>query len=80
VKAEAIELLKRINPVQSDRCVKPHKYALLMAIIDLYEKQPNRANNFHIDHDLKKLFKKNRQLVPELRYSSSMIEAPFFYL
>ena len=81
MKAEAIELLRRINPGQSDGCVKPHKYALLMAIIDLYEKQPNRANSFHIDHDLEKLFEKNiRQLVPELRYSPSMIDAPFFYL
>ncbi len=46
MKSKAIKLLRRINLCQSNGCVKSHKFALLMAIIDLYEKKPNRVNKF----------------------------------
>jgi hypothetical protein len=79
--SDAFEPLRRIRPGQSDGKIKPHKFALLMAIIDLYEEQPNRANSIHIDSDLEKLFEQHfGQLAPESTYSPSMIEAPFFHL
>jgi hypothetical protein len=78
---DAFEPLRKIIPGQSDGNAKPHKFALLMAIINLYENTPEQVNSFHIDGDLESLFEQRfRELAPEATYSSSMIETPFFHL
>jgi hypothetical protein len=81
VSSDSFEPLRRIHPGQSYGKVKPHKFALIMAIIDLYKDNPNRANSIHIDSDLEDKFEQNfHQLAPEATYSQSMIEIPFFHL
>lgn len=78
---DAFAPLKRITPGQSNGNVKPHKFALLLAIIDLYEDRQEQENRFHIDSVLEKFFEQEfRQLAPEATYSPSMIEAPFYHL
>lgn len=76
------ELLKAINPGrQTDGSAKPHKYALLLAIIDLYEHNQEQANCFHIDSTLENYFERRfRELAPTTTFSAAMIETPFFHL
>lgn len=78
---DALERLRKIKPGRTEGKAKPHKFALLLAIIHLYENQPTRENVFHINSELEELFElKFRELVPNETYSSTMIEIPFYYL
>lgn len=77
----AFQILLSINPGRSSGQIKPHKFALLLAIIKLYERQSSRQNKFHITTELEAAFESAfRELSPESAFSSAMIEAPFFYL
>ena len=82
MESQELHLLFRINPGQSKvGQIKPHKYALILAIIKLYERQPSRPNRFHITEELEATFEfAFRTLSPDLAFSSAMLEAPFFYL
>jgi hypothetical protein len=81
MESQELHLLLKINPGQSMGQIKPHKYALMLAIIKLYERQPSRPNRFHITKELEATFEfAFRTLSPDLAFSSAMLEAPFFYL
>lgn len=77
---ELYHLLK-INPGRIEGRIKPHKYALVLAIIKLYEKHPARPNRFHITEELEAAFEfAFRTLSPDMAFSSSMLEYPFLHL
>ncbi len=81
MESQELHLLLKINPGQSMGQIKPHKYALILAIIKLYERHPSRPNRFHITEELEATFEfAFRTLSPDLTFSSAMVEAPFFYL
>lgn len=81
MESQELHLLLKINPGQSKvGQIKPHKYALILAIIKLYERQPSRLNRFHITEELEATFEfAFRTLSPDFAFSSAMLEAPFFY-
>ncbi len=73
--------LREIGPGISEGNVKPHKFALLMAITDLYDRNSEQQNCFHISTLLEDLFEKRfRELASDAPYLPSMIETPFFHL
>lgn len=77
----ALENLKRIRPGYLNSVPKPHKFALILSILELYESDPGRKNEFYIDDELERIFEiKFRELDPSVKYSSVMIENPFYYL
>lgn len=81
MESQGLHRLLRINPGKSMGWIKPHKYALLLAIINLYELQPSRPNRFHITEELEATFESAfRALSPDSAFSSAMLETPFFYL
>jgi len=81
VKSQAFEVLKNIRTGRFDGYVKPHKFALLLSIIELYKRNPNRKNRFQLDAEMEKLFEsKFRELASNAPYSSAIIEYPFYHL
>ncbi len=81
MKNQVFEVLKNIRTGRSGEYVKPHKFALLLSIIELYKRNPNRKNRFQIDTEMEKLFEsKFRELSPNASYSSAIIEYPFYHL
>lgn len=77
----SLESFKNIHCGSYAGLPRPHKFALLLAIIALYDKNPNRPNSFQIDKELEFLFEqKFREIAPEISFSSSMIEIPFYHL
>ena len=75
------DIFRNIHTGYSNGSPSPHKYVLLLSIIELYEKQPNRENSFSITPELENLFESQfRKLSPNAPYSSTMIEIPFYYL
>ena len=61
--------------------IKPHRFALLLAISKLYRENPLRPNKFHIDSELEQMFKESYlELSPHSEPSSIMIEYPFYHL
>ena len=81
MRKDAFELLRNIHCASQNKVSKPHKFSLLLAIIELYDKDPKRPNAFQIDKELELIFElKFRQIAPEIPFSSSMIEIPFYYL
>lgn len=78
---EVLELFRNIRAGQFDGEPKPHKFALLLAIVDLYEESPGRDDIINLDSQLESLFEYwYNQLSPQSDFLSSMIEAPFYYL
>ena len=76
-----LEFLKNIRCAKQKGVHRPHKFALLLAIIELYDKNPERPNVFYLDKELESLFElKLREIAPEMPFSPSMIENPFYYL
>ncbi len=75
------QLFRNLNPGQSMGRTKPHKYALLLAVMKQYERNPLRPNRFHIAEELEADFETAfRALSPDTSFSSSMLETPFFHL
>jgi len=78
---EAFNLLRNINPKISKGELKPHKYALLLAILDLYIKNNDLKNEFKINDELELLFAKYLKILdPNIIYYNGMIEYPFYHL
>ncbi len=81
MKKQVFEVLRNVRTGRSSGYVKPHKFALLLSIIELYKRNPNRKNRFQIDAEMEKLFEsKFRKLAPDSPYSSAIIEYPFYHL
>ncbi|WP_291321932.1 hypothetical protein [Desulfonatronospira sp.] len=77
-----LESLRRISFGKRHDKVSPHKFALLLALAQLYENNPDRENKFTIQTDnLEQLFKSNFQrLDSEYNHNLATIDHPFFYL
>jgi len=76
-----VEQLKKINFGKYGDNVRPHKFALMLAIAKLYEKDPFRENKFCITDSLENLYKDCfQELSPNYNKSLATIDHPFYYL
>jgi hypothetical protein len=79
-----MDLAQKIGSIRTGKngdAEKPHKYALLLAIVDAYEANPMRDNEFFLDEEIESLFRRNfKKLSPYMPFVDSMIENPFFFL
>ena len=72
---EVLELFRNIRAGQFDGEPKPHKFALLLAIVDLYEESPGRDDIINLDSQLESLFEYwYNQLSPQPNYLSSLFK------
>ncbi len=60
--------------------MKPHKYALLLAVVLLYKKNYNIENKFVLNHELISFYLKCYNLLYGKEALENSIEAPFYYL
>lgn len=59
----------------------PHKFALLLAVADLFADDPKRENAIVLDSLLETQFEANfRNLAPDVQFAPSMIESPYYHL
>lgn len=81
MESKGLSVLLNLNPGRSNGQIKPHKYALLLAIIKLYERCKAHPNRFHITEELEAAFEEAfRILSPTSEFSLAMLEYPFFFL
>jgi len=74
-------LVNSVNPMTVGHYTKPHKYALLLAIIDLFDEGLLRTNCLILDDELESSFhQKIRSLDPNLNEHDALIEYPFYFL
>ncbi|MFA7546319.1 MAG: hypothetical protein WCY64_03735 [Candidatus Cloacimonadaceae bacterium] len=79
---KSLELLvNAVNPLTVGQRVKPHKFALLLAIIDLYDEGSIDTNCLILDERLESLFHRQMQaLDPSMNTRDALIEYPFYSL
>lgn len=74
-------LVNSVKPMTVGQYTKPHKYALVLAIIDLYDEGRLRTNCLILDEELENRFHQRiRSLDPNLNEHDALIEYPFYYL
>lgn len=74
-------LANAIKPMIVGHHSKPHKFALVLAIIDLFEEEKIDTDRFILDEELESRFHLNiRRLDPDLNEQDVLIEYPFYYL
>ena len=79
---KSLELLvNAVNPLTVGQGVKPHKFALLLAIIDLYDEGILCTNCLDLDEELENRFiQRMLSLDPNINKQSALIEYPFYSL
>ncbi|VEN73292.1 conserved hypothetical protein [Candidatus Desulfarcum epimagneticum] len=78
---DVLELIQDLELEINEKNIKPHRFALFLAISKLYEKDPNRSNNFFLDDELEQAFKDAFCILsPNTSSTSAMIEYPYFHL
>lgn len=76
-----LSIFKEFYPKAVHGQVKPHKFALLLAIIELYKEEPLRGNAIYFNSHLEELFKKHfTYLAPEIPYLSDCFAHPLIAL
>jgi serine/threonine protein kinase len=69
----------RIHSIQNEK--SPHKYIFLFCIIKLYNKDPNRLNEFPLDEELDSIFKQTwLEFFPNYNTQKIFIEYPYYHL
>ena len=78
------DVLKFIHDFESTingAYIKPHRFALFLAVSKLYEKDPSRSNEFFLDDELEQAFKEAFGVLSAESISTpAMIEYPYFHL
>lgn len=81
VSKSIIQAITSINTRKSGRDVSPHKFALLLAVIDLISDNKIVDNKLFLNEELERVFiQKARLLRPDLNEANIHIEYPYYYL
>ena len=74
-------LANAIKPMMIGQNSKPHKFALVLAIIDLFEEGKIYTNRLILDEELESYFHRSiRRLESDLNEQDTLIEYPFYSL
>ena len=79
--SRSIDKIKNLRVMQVHGIRSPHKYILLLTISDLFDANPERANEFPYTEELESAFIKNwLKFFPEADPKQIFLEYPYYHL